>query len=76
MKLLIGLFLVTVALGLQDFGYGKPEEMKGLKKVFVNTGADVTNRERIIKEIQNAKLDIEILRFRRGSRDYTCVYRW
>lgn len=61
MKLLILLFVLTLGTGFQDFRYGQPSEMKGLKKVFVNTGADITNRERIIKELQNAKLDLELL---------------
>jgi phage gp45-like len=61
MKLFAFLFLATSIIAVQDFSYGKPSEMKGMTKVFVNTGADMTNRERIIKELQNAKLDLELL---------------
>lgn len=44
-----------------SFDYGKPEELKGLKKVFVDTGGDIKNRERILKEIEKAKLGLELL---------------
>ncbi|HKO44427.1 MAG TPA: hypothetical protein VJU84_14210 [Pyrinomonadaceae bacterium] len=67
MKLLILLYLLAFGGGLQDFSYGQPSEMKGLKKVFVNTGTDLTNRERIFKEIQNAKLDLELLDSEEGA---------
>ena len=41
--------------------YGKPEELKGLRKVFVDTGTDLKNRERIIREIRDAGLGVELL---------------
>ena len=41
--------------------YGKPEELKGLKKVFVDTNGDLKNRDRLQKEIQSADLGIELL---------------
>jgi hypothetical protein len=47
--------------------YGKPEELKGLKKIFVDTGVDLKNRERIIKEIKGAKLDVELLDSEAGA---------
>jgi hypothetical protein len=40
---------------------GKPEEMKGLTKVFVESGADPKDRERIVKVIESAKLGLTVL---------------
>lgn len=45
----------------QDFEYGKPIELKGLKKVYVNTGSDVKNRTRIVEEIEKANLGVEFV---------------
>jgi hypothetical protein len=67
MKLFFFLFLAITANTFQEFSYGKPQELKGLRKVFVNTGGDITNRERIFKEIQNAKLDLELLDSEEGA---------
>jgi hypothetical protein len=53
------LFLLLTLISFQE--YGKPEELKGLTKVFVDTGGDMKNRERISKEIETAKLGIELL---------------
>lgn len=39
-----------------DFENGKPAELKGLTKLFVNAGTDADSREQIIKEIEKAKL--------------------
>lgn len=41
--------------------YGKPAELKDLRKVFVDTGGDMKNRARITKEIERAKLPVELL---------------
>ncbi len=45
----------------QEYAYGKPEEMRGLKKIFVDTGPDMKNRERIQKALTEAKLGFELL---------------
>ena len=59
--LLLLLFpLITIAQN-SAISYGKPEELKGLKKVFVDTNGDFKNRERIQKEIQSENLGIELL---------------
>jgi hypothetical protein len=57
------LVLVPIVTGAQvsTTTYGKPEEMKGLTRVFVDTGGDFKNRERIQKEIQSANLGLELL---------------
>ena len=62
MQTLLCLFLALTTLGAQEFEYGKPSELRGLKKVFVDTGSDLKNRERILKELEKAKLpDLEVL---------------
>lgn len=53
------LFLATPVFAQLE--YGKPEELKGLKKVFVETNGDMKNRDRIIKELDKAKLGLVIL---------------
>lgn len=50
---LLGLSLVTLA---QDYDYGKPSELRGLTKVFIDTGVDIENRNRIVKVIEDAKI--------------------
>lgn len=52
--LLLGLNLLTLA---QEYEYGKPAELKALTKVFIDTELDVENRNRIVEEIEKAKLD-------------------
>ncbi len=37
--------------------YGKPTELKGLTKIFVDTEGDTEERERIIKEFDKAKVE-------------------
>ena len=61
--------LLTLLPAAQNSGisYGKPEELKGLKKIFVDTGGDLKNRERIIREIKDAKLGVELLDSEAGA---------
>lgn len=59
MKITILLLLIlvfTFASFGQDKEYGKPEELKGLVKIFIDTKSDVVNRNLITKEIEKAKL--------------------
>src|SRR5947209_1601349 len=58
--LLLILLLASVAIA-QSIEYGKPSDLKGVRRIFVDTGTDLNDRERIIKEIKKAKLDVEIL---------------
>ncbi len=44
-----------------NYEYGKVSDLKNLKKVFVDTGSSVKDRENLIKEIENAKLDLEFV---------------
>jgi hypothetical protein len=46
---------------------GKPEEMKGLTKVFIDSGTDLKDRERIVKEIESAKLGLTVLDSAEGA---------
>jgi hypothetical protein len=62
--LLLVLALCVPALAQE---YGKPEELKGLTKMFVDTGGDMKNRERISKEIEEAKLGIQLLDSEEGA---------
>ncbi len=41
--------------------YGKPAELKGLTKIFVDTSGDIDNRNRIIKEFETARLSDVIM---------------
>jgi hypothetical protein len=41
--------------------YGKLEELKGLTKVFVDTGGNMKDRERIQREIRESKIGVELL---------------
>jgi hypothetical protein len=59
------LFIFCLSIHAQE--YGKPEELKGLTKVFVDTGGDMKNRERISKEIEDAKLGIQLLDSEEGA---------
>jgi hypothetical protein len=64
------IILLTLALCLSvsaQTEYGKPSELKDLKKVFVDTSGDLKNRERIIKEIEKAKLPVELLDSAEGA---------
>lgn len=67
MQLLLCVILAIGSLGPQSYSYGKPSDLKSLKKVFVDTGGDVINRERILKEIRNAKLELQLLDSEEGA---------
>ena len=41
--------------------YGKLEELKGLTKVFVDTGGNMKDRERIQREIRESRIGVELL---------------
>lgn len=53
------LFLLSTVSAQME--YGKAADLKGLTKVFIDTGADMEVRERIVKQIEKAKLGVEIL---------------
>jgi hypothetical protein len=41
--------------------YGHPDELRGVTKVFVDTGIDVQHRDLIVKEIQKRLSNLEIV---------------
>ena len=47
--------------------YGKPEELKGLTKVFVDTGGNMKERERIQNEIRKSRIGVELLDSEEGA---------
>lgn len=56
------LILLTLLLApAQSTEYGKPEELQYLARIFVDTGANLRDRERIIKELKKSKIPFEIL---------------
>jgi hypothetical protein len=65
MKTLLLLLALTLLPFTPQTEYGKPEELKGLTKVFVDTGGDIKNRERIAKEFK--KLDLTLLDSAEGA---------
>src|SRR5437870_13903286 len=58
---LIALF-ASLSLAQNDsYAYGQPSDLKGLKKVYVDSGPDTKSRDKIIKGLENAKLGFEIV---------------
>lgn len=57
------LTVLTLALSAQaqndDYDYGRPSELKGLTKVFVDTGSDLKARDKIESALKKAKLGLE-----------------
>lgn len=43
----------------KPYEYGDISDLKGLKKIYVNAGTDLQNRDRIMKEINKGKLGLE-----------------
>jgi hypothetical protein len=59
---LFALLLVTCALWAQGpvIEYGKPEELKGVTKIYIYTGTDIEVRQNIIKEIAKKLPSLQI----------------
>jgi hypothetical protein len=45
----------------QEYENGKPSDLKGLTKIFINTGTNLKDRQRIIEQIEKAKLEVTFL---------------
>ena len=45
----------------QDYAYGQPSDLKGLKKVYIDSGPDTKSRDQIIKDLEKSKLNFEIV---------------
>lgn len=64
MKIFSILFLIGVLGGTilaQDFEYGKPEELKGLIAVYVDTGGDLKDRNKIVEKINEANIGLRVV---------------
>lgn len=62
------LFTFCFSAFAQDYEYGKPSELKNLKKIFVDTGSDLKNHDLIVKEIERAKIgDLIFLASEKGA---------
>ena len=59
--LLFPLLLVMFIGASAQTEYGNESELKGLTKVFIDTGTDIKNRKRIIKMIEKSKTDLTIV---------------
>ncbi len=55
---MIFLLLLTF-LTPQEYQYGKPVELKGMRRIYVDTDSDVKTRNKIIDKLKQAKLDLE-----------------
>lgn len=78
MKLLhVGLILLFLAAfgSAQDFEYGESKELKGLKKVFIDAGPDVTNFKLIKDELVAAKLPNFEVVGELNSSDFVILFR-
>ena len=64
MKILLMLLLLFP---VQSIEYGKPSELKGLKRVFIDVGLDLKNRGRIVEELEKSKLDFDVLESSEGA---------
>ena len=61
LKLLILMLCLCPAARSQDFSDGRPSDLKGLKKVYVDTGTDLKSRRRIINELNRPGLGLTLL---------------
>lgn len=61
MLILCALLLMPV----QEVEYGKPEDLRGLKRVFIDTGSDLQAREHLTKALR--KLNLEFLDSAEGA---------
>jgi len=55
------LVLLLLCAPVQEYAYGEHSDLKGLKKVFVDTGIDTESRNAIIKDLVKANLGFEIV---------------
>lgn len=56
------LFAFCASAAQQDsYAYGQPSDLKGLKKLYVDTGTDTKSRDSIIKALEKSKLGFEVV---------------
>jgi hypothetical protein len=66
MKLTFSLALIALFASLSlaqadSYAYGQPTDLKGLKKVYVDSGPDTKSSDSIIKNLEKSKLGFEIV---------------
>lgn len=44
-----------------SYAYGQPSDLKGLNKIYVDSGPDTKSRDKIIKNLEKSKLGFEIV---------------
>jgi len=59
--ILILLIASTAVAQKESYAYGEPSDLKGLKKIYVDTGPDTKNRDSIIKDLRKADLGFEFV---------------
>ena len=61
LKLLLLMLCLCPAALSQDFSDGRPSDLKGLKKVYVDAGADPKSRRRIVNELSRPGLGLTLV---------------
>lgn len=66
MRLLIALLTIAFSFGQvsvaqESYAYGVPTDLKGLKRIYIDTGPDTKNRDHIIKDLRESKLDFDVV---------------
>ena len=61
------LIFLTSLTSFAQVEYGKPDELRKLNKVFVDTGGDMKSRERIQEVVEKADLGIKLLDSEEGA---------
>lgn len=61
LKLLLLVLCLCPVARSQDFSDGRPSDLKGLKKVYVDAGTDLKSRRRIIDELNRPGLGLTLL---------------
>lgn len=64
-RLTLSLALIALLTSLSpaqsDYAYGQPSDLKGLKKIYIDSGPDIKSRNQIIKDLDKSKLGFEIV---------------
>lgn len=60
-RLPILLLLFIVSVHAQTNEYGSPSELRGVTRIFIDTGDDTKARDKIVKELEKSKIKIEVL---------------
>jgi hypothetical protein len=60
-SLVLILAFASLSFAQNPFVYSQSPDLKGLKKVYIDTGLDVESRKDIIKDLEDSKLEFEIM---------------